>query len=278
MIALDFAHTPALVGVLHLPPLPGSPRWLQAGCPAWETLDRRVEADARRYAEAGVDGLIVENFGDAPFFKTAPPETVAALTRLARVVRAAAPNLPLGINVLRNDAHAALAIAVAAQAQFIRVNVHTGIAATDQGLSEGRAAETARLREALGAGPNGPHPVALFADVHVKHARTLHSDSLPHAAVDTARRGLADAVIVSGIATGSPPSPDDLRAVRDLDPTCPLWLGSGLTPARCAELAPLLDGAIAASYALVDGQAGNPVDPERARHLVTAFREATAAR
>src|SRR5205085_570792 len=96
--------------------------------------------------------LIVENYGDAPFFPTnVPAETVAALTLACREVVALAEGRPVGVNVLRNDARAALGIAVAAGARFIRVNVHTGVAATDQGLIEGDAAATLRARELLGA-------------------------------------------------------------------------------------------------------------------------------
>src|SRR5207245_839512 len=99
---------------------------------------------------------------------------------------------PVGVNVLRNDACAALGIAATVGAAFIRVNVHSGVAASDQGILEGRAAETLRLRDALGV------PVAIWADVHVKHARPLDSEDVARAAEDAVERGLADAILVSG--------------------------------------------------------------------------------
>jgi uncharacterized protein len=184
----------------------------------------------------------------------------------------AAGDAPVGVNVLRNDAHAALAVALAAGARFVRVNVHTGVAATDQGLIEGRAAETLRTREALGCGPLGPHPVAILADVHVKHAKPMDSDDIAQAAMDTQARGLADGLIVSGSATGSAPELYALEVVHRAVNEVPVWLGSGLDVKHCAELLNKVNGAIVGSACKVDGQACNAVDPARARELVAAVR------
>ena len=135
--------------------------------------------------------LLVENFGDAPFSaERLEPVTIASMGIIAAQVRSAT-SLPLGVNALRNDARAALGIAVAAEASFIRVNVHTGVAATDQGMVEGRADETLRLRQRLNP------DVGIFADVHVKHAAPISQPDLVLAAEETAYRGMADAVIPS---------------------------------------------------------------------------------
>ncbi len=263
----------ALVGVVHLPALPGSPEWFAHGQPSLDVLVRRAEQDAGALLAAGFDALIVENYGDAPFFKDAvPAETLAVMTRITRAVVDVAGGAPIGVNILRNDAHAALACALAAGARFVRVNVHTGVMLTDQGLIEGRAAATLRLRAALDLGPGSDRPVAILADVHVKHGTPLANEPLERAALDTLERGLADAIIVSGAATGSPPVGEDLSRVRSAVEGAPLFLGSGLTPANCATLVPHLDGAIAASAARRGGLAGAPVDPAAAEALVRAFR------
>lgn len=264
-----------LVGVVHLPPLPGSPGWVAEGRPTVEDLVERVRADAAAFLTAGFDGLFVENYGDTPFFKVVPPETVALVTRCALEVVRLAGDRPVGVNVLRNDAHAALACAVAAGARFVRVNVHTGTAATDQGLIEGQAAATLRLRDHLGASPGTPAAVAILADVHVKHARPIVPEDLGRAVSDAAERGRADGLIISGSATGEAPDARALREARAAARGVPLWLGSGLRPEGCAELVPWLDGAIAASAARQDGRAGRPVDPARAAALVAAFRAAS---
>lgn len=266
-----------LVGVVHLPPLPGSPGWVAEGRPGVEALVDRVRADADAFLAAGFDGLLVENYGDTPFFKAVGAETVALMTRCALEVVRRAGARPVGVNVLRNDARAALACALAAGARFVRVNVHTGAAATDQGLIEGEAAATLRLRDHLGASPGSGQAVAILADVHVKHARPLVPDDLGRAASDAAERGRADGLIISGSATGEAPDARALREARAAAPGVPLWLGSGLRPEGCAELVPWLDGAIAASAAREDGKAGRPVDPARAASLVAAFRAAAGA-
>src|SRR6185369_8355350 len=153
-------------------------------------------ADARTYERGGVHALFIENFGDVPFTKTnVGPETVAAMAAAGRAIRAAV-KLPIGFNVLRNDAHAALALCAACDGSFLRVNVHTGAMLTDQGLIEGSAFDTLRYRRIIS--PNA----LIFADVHVKHAVPIGNGTIEDAARDTAERGLADALIVSGAGTG----------------------------------------------------------------------------
>src|SRR3972149_5579610 len=145
----------ALIGMVHLGPLPGSPRWDGS-------MERVVEAalaDATALVGGGMDALLVENFGDAPFSPgRVEPATVAAMTAVAAELRRALPQAPLGVNVLKNDARAALAVAAAVGARFIRVNVHAGAVLSDQGVIQSDAYATLRDRRLLGA------DVRIFAD------------------------------------------------------------------------------------------------------------------
>src|SRR6266849_5603356 len=172
-----------LIGVVHLQPLPGSPRWRGD----LEAVIQRALNDARAYERGGAHALFIENFGDVPFTKThVGPETIAAMAAAGRAVREAV-KLPIGFNVLRNDACAAIALCAACSGSFIRVNVHTGAMLTDQGLIEGQAHDTLRFRQRVCPG------ALIFADVHVKHAVPLCDWPLEDAARDTLERGLADA-------------------------------------------------------------------------------------
>lgn len=212
---------PALIGVVHLDPLPGAPRF---GGDVGVVIENAL-TDAQAIVEGGFDGLIVENFGDTPFWKDrSPPETIASMTRCIVALREAFPGFPFGVNVLRNDADSALAIAVATGARMIRVNVLVGVAVTDQGLIEGNAAQLLRKRCALGAN------VAIWADVAVKHAAPLAEQPLDQVAKDTVMRGMADAVIVTGTGTGQPTSLNRLALVRDAVAGTPTLVGSGATP------------------------------------------------
>ena len=155
----------------------------------------RALRDALALAEGGVDGIMVENFGDAPFSTgRVEPHTVAAMTLAVAHVRETV-GLPLGVNMLCNDPYSALAVAVAAGARFVRANVHYGVMATDEGLVEGRAHETLRYRQVLGA----EESVAILADILVKHAVPLGPVDIAHVARETVFRGLADALIVTGL-------------------------------------------------------------------------------
>ncbi len=180
--------------MLHLPPLPGAPRYARD----LEPIRRRALDDAAALVEGGVDGLMLENFGDTPFFPgRVPPEVVACMTRVAREVRQRF-DVPLGVNVLRNDGCSALAVAHAAGAAFIRVNVLCGARVADQGIIEGIAHELLRQRVLLDA-----PEIRILADVNVKHSMPLGvSQPLRQQVADLIERGGADAVIVSGAGTG----------------------------------------------------------------------------
>lgn len=271
MQLFDHLPHPFLFGVVHLAPLPGAPRH---GGDMGAVL-RRAEEDTAAYVHGGIHGLVVENFGDAPFHADAvPPETVAALTLAVARVRELAPHLPVGVNVLRNDARAALGVTAATGAAFIRVNVHTGTMWTDQGPMVGDAARTMRERARLVPG------AAVFADVHVKHAVPPPGERLVDAAEDAWRRGLADALVLSGRATGAPPAVSDVAAVRAaLGTEVRLVLGSGVGLDNVAELLAVADGAIVGTALKLGGRVDAPVDPERVRALVSAAsRSRSAAR
>jgi uncharacterized protein len=224
-------------------------------------------AQARALQEGGVDAIIVENFGDAPFFpETLPPITISALTlAVAEINRVTA--LPVGVNALRNDAAAALSIAACTGAQLIRVNVHTGAMLTDQGWITGRAADTLRLRAQLHA------RIAIAADVMVKHAVAPAGLSIEDAARDTWERGLADVLIVSGAATGSATSINDVRRVKEALPDAPVWVGSGVTEKNVDEMLSVADGAIVGTAFEADGRAGNTVVVEQVRRLIDVARK-----
>lgn len=255
-----------VIGVVHLLPLPTSARW--GG--SLKAVIERAEQEATALAAGGIDGIIIENFFDAPFAKDqVDPAVVSAMTLIVDRIK----NLvvvPTGINLLRNDAKSALAIASCVNAQFIRVNVLTGIMATDQGLIEGQAHQLMRYRRELGA------DVGILADVLVKHARPLGMPNLTTAVQETIERGLADAVILSGWATGSPPSFEDLELAIAAANGTPVFIGSGATWENISKLMKAADGVIVASSLKRNGKITEPIDPIRVAQFVEAARQVTS--
>jgi uncharacterized protein len=249
-----------IIGVVHLLPLPTSPRWggnLKA-------VINRAEQEAAALASGGVDGIIVENFFDAPFAKNqVDPAVVSAMTVVVQRIQNLVA-LPIGLNVLRNDGKSAMAIAYSTQAQFIRVNVLTGVMATDQGLIEGEAHQLLRYRRELGS------DVKILADVLVKHARPLGSPNLTVAVKDTIERGLADAVILSGWATGSPPNQEDLELACGAANETPVFIGSGANWENIATLMQAANGVIVSSSLKRHGRIEQPIDPIRVSQFVEA--------
>ena len=249
-----------LIGVVHLHPLPGAPAF--AG--DLGTVIEAAVADARRLEQAGFDAVIVENFGDAPFFaETVPAVTIASMTRAVAAV-ADSVDIQIGVNVLRNDARGALAVAAATGAAFIRVNVLTGVMTTDQGAITGRAAEVMRLRRELGISTE------VYADVLVKHAVPPPGLTIEMATTDTVERGQADAIIVSGVATGAKPDRDLVRRAVTAAAGKPVLIGSGASEATVGELLEIAQGVIVGTALKVDGITTNPVDPARAAAFVKA--------
>lgn len=250
----------ALIGVVHLLPLPGAPR----PSPGLDAVCRRAVADITALVDGGCEAVIVENLGDAPFTGgRVDAWTVAAMTSITVELRRAVA-VPLGINVLRNDAIAALSIANAVGAVFIRVNVHTSAMLTDQGVLEGSARATLLERNRLGG------DVKIAADVQVKHAVPLAPQSLTEVAADTAGRGGADALIVSGRGTGQPTSLAELIAVRGAV-HAPVWVGSGVTPDTAAVLASHADALIVGTYLHEDADLARPIDAQRVNYVRRAL-------
>jgi membrane complex biogenesis BtpA family protein len=253
----------ALLGVIHLPPLPGAPRY--DGDMA--ALRARTAEDALALAAAGFDAVLVENFGDAPFFRDAVPAgdrrgDGGARGRGAR----RASGLPLGVNVLRNDGASALAVAAATGARFMRVNVLVGARVTDQGVIASEAAELLRLRRSLDA-----QRVSLVADVGVKHSAPLAGHgSLEEEAVEAVERSLADALVVTGARTGEEASEADVARVRAASHGRPVWLGSGVRAETLGRWLSLADGVIVGSDLRDGGRAGGPIDPARAKRFAAA--------
>jgi hypothetical protein len=269
---------PRLIGVIHLPPLAGSPRSIEEGeSPALALQKAGLWAvkEAKLLAQAGFEAVIIENFGDTPFYKTrVPAETIASLAVIAAAVRESV-SIPVGINVLRNDGNAALAIAAVTGCDLIRVNVLSGVAATDQGVIEGEAAELIRERQRLGVSTLG-----ILADVHVKHARTLSSDDIGLAVEEVALRGMADAIIITGSTTGRSVDPETLRRASEVarPHDIPLLIGSGARRDNLASLLQYAQGIIVGSDLRRDGKAGAPLDAKRVREFAKAFAGALKPR
>lgn len=255
--------TPA-IGVVHLLPLPASARW--QGC-LQTVLDRAVQ-EAVALASGGVDGIIVENFFDAPFCRgQVDPAVVSAMTLIVSRLRQLV-TVPIGVNVLRNDGVSAMAIATCTGADFIRVNVLTGVMATDQGLIQGDAHRLMRYRRELDS------RVKVFADVLVKHATPVgqaHEMAMATAVADTLHRGLADAIVISGTATGSPPSKQELAQAKQAAGDQAVLVGSGANADNIADLMTLADGVIVSSSLKRHGRIDQPVDPNRVGQFVEAM-------
>jgi membrane complex biogenesis BtpA family protein len=257
-----------VIGMVHLLPLPGALGYdFAEGSRGMEAVIEHALRDAEALVSGGVDGLIVENMWDLPYYvgMEVPPEEMTAQAIAARVV-VEAVEMPVGINVIHNGGRVTLAIAVAAGADFIRVCLLTGARVWDTGeLDRGCAAELLRWRKNLGA-----EHIKIFADVDKKHSVAFPGiDLATH--IEWTEFYLADALIVSGKMTGAAPELEKVRRAKELA-TRPILMGSGTTAENIAQFLQYADGAIVGTDLKADGIAENPVDVERVKRYMEPVR------
>ncbi|MGD9896050.1 MAG: BtpA/SgcQ family protein [Candidatus Methylacidiphilaceae bacterium] len=245
-----------LIGLIHLRPLPGAPRYDGR----FDSVVESALADLGAWLEGGADALCIENYGDAPFWKDAvPPETVAAMAVVGSEIRRRT-EMPLGFNVLRNDARSALALCAACGGSFLRVNVLANTAVTDQGVIEGEAACLLRERSRLDP------QIRILADLRVKHAMPLVPRPLEEEAIDLMERALADAVIVTGPRTGAEAPVEKVERLRKVLPHTPLLVGSGIAVDNLPRYLSACDGVLVGSSVKALG-IETRVEPEKVRSV-----------
>ncbi|HSR34119.1 MAG TPA: BtpA/SgcQ family protein [Anaerolineae bacterium] len=253
-----------IIGMVHLWPLPGAPGYEGYGM---DTILDHAQRDAEMLLEGGVDGLIVENMWDLPYYVGTDVQ-LESITSQAVVARKIVEmvDVPVGVNVIHNGWQAELAIAVAAGLDFIRVCILTGARLWDTGdLDQGAAANLLRRRKELGM-----EGVKLFADVDKKHSVPFPGLDL-ETHIEWTEFYRADALIVSGRMTGDAPSLDKVRRAKELA-TRPILMGSGTRTENITDFLQYADGAIVGSSLKVDGVAENPVDVERVRRYMAKVR------
>ena len=256
-----FGRPRALIGMVHLAALPGTPR---ASTPI-ETILERATSEARTLVDAGFDALLVENMNDAPYLqRSVGPEITAMMTQAAAAVRREV-DVPVGVQVLAGANREALAIALATSCAFVRVEGFAYAAVADEGWIEADAGALLRYRRAIGA-----ESVAVLADIKKKHSSHAVTADLD---IEETARGAAfcgaEALVVTGSATGAPTDPAELARCRDAT-HLPVLCGSGTTPDNVAEILEHADGAIVGSWIKEGGHWSGAVNAERSRALVEA--------
>lgn len=262
-----FGKVKPIIGVIHLPPLPGSPRYEGEDVREAYAVARR---DAELLARGGVDGIIFENAFDLPYARPEAigPETVAALTAACTVAQQVA-DLPLGIMCVANGVIPGIAVAKAVGGRWIRANQWTHAYVAPEGVINGPAGEALRYRSFLRAN----HDVAVFADVQVKFG--AHAITADRSLEDQARDAEfldADALIVTGTRTGVAPTSDDIHRVKEAS-SLPILVGSGLDAGTAGDLLAVADGAIVGSWLKKDGHWWNGVEEERVATLMQIVRD-----
>lgn len=263
-----FGTSKALIGMVHVAALPGSPF---ASRPV-SAIVEQAAGEARLLADAGFDAIMIENMHDRPYLPQAVgPEVVSAMAAVLDAVRAEVA-VPLGVQILAGANREAMAVAAAGGAAFIRAEGFVFAHVADEGLMpQADAGRLLRYRREIGA-----EHVRIFADVKKKHAsHAITSDvDLAETAKAAAFFG-ADAVVVTGVATGEPVALADVREVRAAV-ELPVAVGSGVTPANLPELWETADVFIVGSFLKQEGRWDHPPDPDRLSLLMSVTAQLRA--
>jgi len=261
-----FGGPRALIGVIHLDALPGTPGSRRQV----SEIAEAAALEARTYSAAGFHGLIIENTHDRPYLRgSVGPEVTAAAAVIGAEVRRAA-GLPMGVQILAGANSAAMAVAHACGASFVRVEGFVFAHVADEGLIQSTAAELLRYRRAIGA-----DRVRVFADIKKKHS--AHAITADVDLAETAKAAEffhADGVIVSGAATGRPTDPGEVRAVSEAV-GIPTLVGSGVTPENMVDFA-TADALIVGSSVKEGGLWSNRLDDGRVEAVARTFRALTS--
>lgn len=251
-----------VIGMIHVAALPGTPRHRAS----LADIVAQALAEANIYRDAGIHALMLENMHDIPYVQQPGPEVTAAMAVIAREVKRACPDLPLGVQILAGGNRAALAVALAAGADFIRAEAFVFGHVADEGYMDSCAGDLLRYRKAIGA-----EQIAIFTDIKKKHS--AHAITADVDIVQTAQAAeffLTDGLILTGATTGAAASVEELRAVAAVAQT-PILIGSGITAENLADYQPHADAVIVGSYVKQGGHWANAPDPARIRALMTAL-------
>jgi len=247
-----------IIGVVHLKGLPGSP----SNTMPLDNIVNLAQEDIDSLISGGVDGILIENFGDVPFVKD--DVSKRTLTNFTSVINnlVIAKHISVGINVLRNDGIGALSIAEATKSDFVRINILNNIMYTDQGIIEGKAHEVATYKNSI------QHDIKIYADVFVKHAVPPPGSTIENHTKELLQRAGADVVIITGDGTGQEINLDDLTKVRGIVPEGKLAIGSGVTESNIQSYIGFADILIIGTNFKLDGDISKPISNESVKKLI----------
>jgi hypothetical protein len=237
-----------IIGVIHFPPLLGYKEF-----PGLEMANQNAIKDLIAFEEGGIDGIIIENNYDIPHKIIIEKRNIDLLIKLGKEIRKRT-RLPIGVSVLWNDFKAALTIAKTINAQFVRVPVFVDKVETSYGIITGTPKDVIDYQRKIKA-----QNIAIFTDIHVKHAKLLSKKNIEESALEAIKKG-SDALIITGKWTGDAPDIDELKKVRETVNDFPILVGSGANEKNIKNLLQYANGAIVSTSLKEGGSKKNEVN------------------
>lgn len=246
-----------LVAMIHLPPLPGAANY--DGRPV-RAIARVAADEATMLEQAGFHAVMIQNTHDRPPRVRLAAGTIAALAAVATTVRDAV-RIDIGVNAHKNDAEAALAVAVSSGASFVRVKVLVGAVIGPEGLVQGSAESALDVRRNYAPG------VEIWADLYELTSWPIGETSLENLADLATRFGMADRLIVTDPTVEA--SRDAARLVRSAS-SLPVLIGGRTTAANIVEALASADGVIVGTCLRQSARTDQPLDPAALEEFMRA--------
>jgi len=253
-----------IIGMVHVDALPGTP---MHSLSIQSIVNNSVE-EALKLQDAGVDAILIENMHDVPYLKrNVGPEIVACMTAVSVELRKRI-HLPIGIQILAGANKEALAVAQAAELDFIRAEGFTFAHIADEGYMESCAGELLRYRKMIGA-----EHILIFTDVQKKHSsHSITADISMKDHVETASYFRSDGIIITGSSTGKEALIDDVKVAYQ-NTNLPIIIGSGITTENIENYWDFADAFIIGSWFKFEGKWENAISKERLNRFMDKVKE-----
>ncbi len=261
LLRLLHAGKKPVVGMVQLAALPGGSRYRDA------TIDgvlERALAEAEILAANGIDAMMVQNLGDIPVDTKVALVQATWMTRVVAEIRRRF-GVPVGLNMLENDAEAMFAVASASGADFVRIKIYVGAMVTPFGVETAQAFAAIRARTEWRA-----DDVAILADVHDRTGVPLVPDNLEGDLDAAVRLGAADALVLTGKSYAQ--THDFIAAARRTVGAVPILVGGSVTAENVAEVNAVADGTIVSSSLKGSNTAFGRFDPAKVQSFMAAAR------
>jgi len=261
-----FKNPKTIIGMVHLQAMPGTPKNTLSN----KQIIEHALHEARLLKNAGFHSILIENMHDTPYLNKKIGHEISSLMSIVGYQIKKETKLPVGIQILAGANKQALAVAHAANLDYIRAEGFVFGHIADEGYMDSCAGELLRYRKYIGA-----ENIAIFTDIKKKHSSHVITDDISIG--ETAKAAnffMSDGIIVTGSSTGEETALQDLTDVRK-STQLPILIGSGITIHNIEKYLPHADAFIVGSSIKEQGYWYNKINTDYCELFIKSVNSLT---